>query len=438
MDYQKTISKEIEFEGIGLHTGKKVKVVLKPALPNTGIVFFKTGSSSQALIKADFYSILDPQDFPRRTSIGTSSNPIHTVEHLMAALSLLGIDNIQIDINGNEVPGMDGSAKEFIEGIKQAGVVKQNVKRNYLIVKDPLWVEESNATLALLPPNNFRVSYAVSYNHPVIGSQFFDAVIGDNPDDNNVHFARTFCLEEEVKPLVDMGLGKGANYQNTLVVSQKGIVDNKPRVENEFVRHKVLDLIGDLYLAGPIKAHIIALRSGHNLNIKLLDKLRRYKEKIYSSAIPNEGEYYSAGDIIEINEIMDILPHRYPFLLVDRIIRIEKGRKAVGIKNVTINDYFFQGHFPRKPVMPGVLIVEAMAQVGGVLMLSESNNRGKLAYFLAADKVKFRKTVLPGDQLVLEVVSGKIKTKTGQVFTKAYVNNTLVAEAELMFALVDK
>jgi UDP-3-O-[3-hydroxymyristoyl] N-acetylglucosamine deacetylase/3-hydroxyacyl-[acyl-carrier-protein] dehydratase len=213
-------------------------------------------------------------------------------------------------------------------------------------------------------------------------------------------------------------------------------VDNELRSPDEFVKHKVLDLIGDLYLAGPIKGYIVALRSGHSLNIKLLEKLRRYKEKMTSSGVSSVTRYVPEGTELNSEEIMKILPHRYPFLLVDRITYLDKGKKAIGIKNVTMNEQFFQGHFPGNPVMPGVLIIEAMAQVGGVLMLACEENAGKLAYFMAANHVKFRKTVEPGDQLMIEVVAGKVKSKTGTVYAKTFVNDKVVAEAELMFALV--
>jgi UDP-3-O-[3-hydroxymyristoyl] N-acetylglucosamine deacetylase/3-hydroxyacyl-[acyl-carrier-protein] dehydratase len=244
-------------------------------------------------------------------------------------------------------------------------------------------------------------------------------------------------LEEEVKSLLDMGLGKGSSYENTLVVSKSGILNNELRFPDEFVKHKILDLIGDLYLVGPFKGHVIAVRSGHSLNIKLLDKLRKYKEKVTSGGIGSKASFVPQENELNAEEIMKILPHRYPFLLVDRIVYLEKGKKAIGIKNVSINEHFFQGHFPGKPVMPGVLIIEAMAQVGGVLMLACEENVGKLAYFMAANNVKFRKTVEPGDQLAIEVIAGKVKTKTGTVHTKALVHDKVVAEAELMFALVE-
>jgi len=436
MDKQKTIKREAVLEGIGLHTGKRITLKFLPAPVNTGIVFLREDKS--CLVKADFYSVLSPDNFPRRTSVGRDGLAIHTVEHLMAAFSILGIDNLQVNINGEEVPGMDGSAKEFVEKIKESGIVEQEASKNYLTIREPVWIDEDKTSIVILPFRGFRISYTLDYENPVISTNFLDATLNGDKDMSNLALARTFCLEEEVQPLLDMGLGKGSNYSNTLVVSKKGIVDNKLRANDEFIKHKILDLIGDLYLAGPIKGHVIALRSGHNLNIKLLTKLRSYKERVTSSGVAAASGYILQKDILNAEEIMKILPHRYPFLLVDKILYLEKGKKAIGVKNVTVNDYFFQGHFPGKPIMPGVLIIEVMAQVGGVLMLSPQENRGKLAYFMAADRIKFRRAVEPGDQLIIEVTVGKIKSKTGQVHTKALVDNRIVAEADLMFALVER
>ena len=436
MDSQRTIKDTASLEGIGLHTGSKVKVEFLPAPVNSGVVFVRKDLHPEAVIKADFYSILDPYKYPRRTSIGGRDVCVHTIEHLMAAFHLLGIDNIYVNIWGEEVPGMDGSAKEFIDKLRSAGIVSQEAPRKYLVIREPIWVEDNKSSIAVVPYRNMRVSYTLKYDNPVINTGFIDVVVSEGIADN-FYEARTFCLEEEVTPLVNMGLGKGSNYNNTLVVSKNGIVKNKLRFPDEFVKHKVLDLLGDLYLAGPIKAHVIAIKSGHNLNIRLLGKLRRYMEKSLSGGVGSSSSYFSKGGQLSIEDIRNVLPHRYPFLLVDRIVAMEKGVSAVGIKNVTINDYFFQGHFPNKAVMPGVLIVEAMAQVGGVLMLSDEENRGKLAYFMAADKVKFRKTVEPGDQLVIKVNVGKIRKRTGTVITKAFVDDKVAAEAELMFVLVD-
>ena len=244
-------------------------------------------------------------------------------------------------------------------------------------------------------------------------------------------------MEEEVEELRKMGLGQGANYENALVVGKNGVIGNKLRFADEFIRHKILDLLGDLYIMGiPLKGHIIAVKSGHSLNMKLVKKIRQQFRKTSLKPVVQPLEIPDGGQM-DVNQIMQILPHREPFLFVDRILYLEKGKKVVGIKNVTINDYFFRGHFPGKPVMPGVLILEAMAQVGGVMMLSLPENRGKLAFFLTINNVKVRKTVVPGEQLVFEVNAGKIKTKTGILHGTASVDGKIVAEADLMFALVD-
>ena len=435
MEKQKTIKGKIVLEGVGLHTGGKTKLELLPAAVGTGIIFVRKDIESTSVIKANSYSVLNPDKFPRRTSIGTDGVYVHTVEHLMAALHLSGVDNIQINIWGEEVPGLDGSAKEFVEKIRETGTQEQEAPRNRLIIKEPLWVEEGSTSIVMLPCKDLRISYVLNYDNPIIGSGYADVVINEELNDN-VYEARTFCLEAEVKSLLDMGLGKGANYKNTLVISDKGILDNELRFKDEFVKHKILDLIGDLYLAGPVRGHIIAIRGGHSLNIKLLNKLSKYRAKSQGAGVGSGSSFIPEKGELNIEEIMQILPHRYPFLLVDKITYLDKGKKAVGVKSVTMNENFFQGHFPGRPVMPGVLIVEAMAQVGGVLMLACEEHSGKLAFFMAANRVKFRKTVVPGDQLTLEVVAGKMRSKTGSVFTKAFVDGKVVAEAELMFALV--
>ena len=287
-----------------------------------------------------------------------------------------------------------------------------------------------------VPADEYIVKYTLNYNHPLLKSQYLELSVNPGSFKSQLASSRTFCLEEEALNLRSQGIGKGANYTNTLVVGKSGVIKNTLRFDDEFVRHKVLDLVGDLYMLGAIRAKIIAVKSGHSLNLKLVKKIQQQKKRSVSGGIgasytPSEGEQLDAA------LIMKILPHRYPFLLVDRIISLEKGKRAVGIKNVTVNENFFVGHFPGKPIMPGVLIIEAMAQVGGVMMLSPEENRGKLAYFLAANEVKFRKTVIPGDQLLLEVEAGKIKSKTGQIRAKALVEGKVVAEAELMFALAE-
>ncbi len=436
MNKQKTIKDRVVLKGVGLHSGQKTNIEFLPASCNSAIFFIRKDLSPEVMIKADYDSVLDPSKFPRRTSVDSNGVYVHTIEHLMAAINLLAIDNLQINIWGEEIPGMDGSAKCFVEALKEAQIIEQNSSRKFVVIREPLWVEDKGGSLAVFPYPSLRVSYTLKYDTPLISTGYIDLVLNGTLQ-NDIYEARTFCLEEEVKPLLELGLGKGSNYGNTLVVAKDRIIDNSLRIKDEFVKHKVLDLLGDLYLAGPMKGYVVAIKSGHALNIKMVRKIKEYHDKVVSGGIGSSLGYMPNSSELSIEDIMKILPHRYPFLLIDRIIDLKLGEKAVGIKNVTINDYFFTGHFPGRPIMPGVLIVEAMAQVGGVLMLASEKNRGKLAYFMAADKVKFRRTVEPGDQLVIEVVSGKIKTRTGIVHTKAFVNGKTVAEAELMFALVE-
>ena len=438
METQKTIAKEINLQGTGLHTGNPVKIKFKPAPINTGVLFVRIDKPNRPVIRADVNYVLDIDNNPRRTSIGHEGIEIHTIEHLMAVLSGIGIDNIIIELDNNEVPGLDGSGSVFLKAIEDAGIVNQDCARKFFNVREPIWVEENDSSLAVLPSKDLRISYTLSYPNELLKSQYADIIVSPEVFAKGVAPSRTFCLEGEVEDLKRQGLGRGANYENTLVVGDKEVVKNKLRFEDEFARHKILDIMGDLSLLGmPIRGHIIAVKSGHPLNLKLLRRLKQQKDRYETGGVGSSSFAKFSGPTLEAAEIMQILPHRYPFLLVDRIIFMEECKRAVGIKNVTSNDNFFVGHFPGKPVMPGVLIIEAMAQVGGVLMLYPQENRGKIAYFMTVDKVKFRKTVVPGDQLVLEVEVGKIKTKTGQVFTRALVDDKIVAEATMMFALGD-
>jgi UDP-3-O-[3-hydroxymyristoyl] N-acetylglucosamine deacetylase/3-hydroxyacyl-[acyl-carrier-protein] dehydratase len=438
MEKQKTINKDISLEGIGLHTGNLVHIKFKPAPINTGILFIRTDLPDKPAIRADVNYLLLTEKNSRRTSIGHKGVEIHTVEHLLAVLSGLGVDNLIVEIDNNEVPGLDGSGNSFIQAINDVGLAVQEKERKFFAIKEPVWIEDNGASIMAIPANEFRISYTLNYPQEILRAQYIDFIIDSAVFAKEIAPSRTFCLEDEVEDLKRQGLGKGANYENTLVVGEKDIINNKLRFEDECARHKILDLIGDVSLLGvPIKGHIIAIKSGHPLNIKLLMRLKVQKDRYDIGAVGASSSVQFSGPTLESAEIMQILPHRYPFLLVDRIIAMEEGKRAVGIKNVTVNDNFFVGHFPGRPVMPGVLIIEAMAQVGGVLMLHPQENRGKLAYFMAANNVKFRKAVVPGDQLVLEVEAGKVKTKTGQIHAQALVDGKIVAEADLMFALVE-
>ncbi|NQT90655.1 MAG: bifunctional UDP-3-O-[3-hydroxymyristoyl] N-acetylglucosamine deacetylase/3-hydroxyacyl-ACP dehydratase [Candidatus Omnitrophica bacterium] len=436
MALQCTIKKEVMFEGMGIHTGKTIKVVCKPAPPDSGINFIRTDIADRPIISAAISNLTDLSKRPRRTSIGMGEAEIHTVEHLLASLYGLEIDNITVEINGPELPGMDGSAAGFVKALKDAGISEQDTVRRSFQIREPIWVEDGGSMLIALPDVNFKVSYTLDYPSTHIGTQHNSFLITPESFEKEIAPSRTFCLEEEVEHLRSLGLGKGASLDNTLVLGKKGIIGGKLRFEDEFLRHKVLDIIGDLYLLGfHIKGHIIGVKSGHLLNLKLLQKIHMQQERLKDAGIKSPSEVASMPKgMLDAEEIQKILPHRYPFLMIDRILELG-DMKAVGIKNLSINDYFFAGHFPERPVMPGVLMLEAMAQVGGVLMLSRTENRGKIAYFMAINNAKFRRVVKPGDQLRLEIEVTRFKTKTGQIHACAYVEDKLAAEADLMFVL---
>lgn len=429
MSKQKTIVKEVSFSGIGLHTANPAKVTLKPAPADNGVVFIRKDLPGNPRIKACVENILSVGKTPRRTSVEDGSACVQTVEHLMAALSGLGIDNLCVELDNNEIPGLDGSSLNFVEFIEQAGIKEEGKEKDYFLLTEPIKIEEGGSLIMALPSPELKISYTLNYNLALPKTEFIEITLNPETFKQEIAAARTFCLESEIEELKKQGLGQGANYENTLVLDNQGeAIKNKTRFPNEAVRHKVLDLIGDLCFTGStLKAHIIALKSGHSLNLKLVNKITEQKMK---NSLPAQN------GVLEVTDIMKIIPHREPFLFIDRITRIEYGKRATGIKNVTINDYFFKGHFPGRPVMPGVIIVEAMAQVGAVMLLASREYRGKLAFFMSIDHVKFRKPVVPGDQLVFEVETVKVKSRVGQVRGRALVDGRVVAEADFICALV--
>ncbi len=423
-DKQTTISKRVSFSGIGLHYGKNVNVTFVPAEENTGIIFIRTDLKDMPRIKADVENVLPVEDISRRTTLGKGIAKIHTVEHILAALNGLGIDNLQIELDADEPPEPeDGSCKRYVTLLKEAGIVEQNAPKNYHILKEPVSYSENGVTLLAIPYPDLRISFTIHYSNPIVGTQYGSFIINEKTFVEELSIARTFCFEEDVKALQEQGLIKGGSFNNAVVIGRDGIINKDGiRFPDEFVRHKILDLVGDLYLLGcPLKAHIISNKSGHLSNVEFV---RHIKTQIKPEMHPPAWD---------INRIMELLPHRYPFLLVDRILEVEGEKRIVGLKNVTMNEAFFQGHFPNHPIMPGVLLIEAMAQVGACLFLSiipvPENN---VIYFMGMDKVRFRRPVKPGDQVKFIVDLKRVKLPICTMEGKAYVDGQVVAEGELM------
>ncbi|VAX36889.1 3-hydroxyacyl-[acyl-carrier-protein] dehydratase, FabZ form [hydrothermal vent metagenome] len=434
---QRTIKAEVFLSGIGLHTGCAVSLTLKPAAENEGICFIRTDLTDKPVVSACVDNLCDKGSALRCTSLRSGDAVIHTVEHLMAVLCGCGITNLIIEIDAQELPGLDGSGREFLQAIEAVGVLDQGEPAQVFKIQKPIIVEKNGCSIYVVPANELKISYVLDYDIEALQAQFFEINLTQESFVSEVACARTFCLESEADDLRAKGLGKGANYQNTLVIGPDGVKENKFRFFNECARHKVLDFIGDLYLLGkPIVGHIFAIKSGHNLNTQLLKELVKQGTSSGKMSLMQKVDM-DTSKAIEVNDIVKILPHRYPFLLVDRILELEKGKRAVGIKNVTINDQFFQGHFPTRPVMPGVLMVEAMAQVAGVAILTDEAHHDKLAFFMGINKAKFRKVVVPGDQLVMEINVKKNKSRVAIVEGVARVNGVVVTEAEMSFSFTD-
>jgi UDP-3-O-[3-hydroxymyristoyl] N-acetylglucosamine deacetylase / 3-hydroxyacyl-[acyl-carrier-protein] dehydratase len=439
MEKQKTISREVVMEGVGLHTAHASKVRFKPADPDSGLVFVRTDLPEKPEIKVSVDTLLPEAKRTRRTAIGRDGAEIHTVEHILATLLGLEIDNLRVEIDNDEFPGGDGSSQTLAEVIRKAGITEQPRGRRYLALKEPVFVGNEESQIIALPSPNFRISYTLDYPPP-LNSQFASFTLNPETFRQEIAPARTFCLQEEVDALLKQGLGKGSNYENTIVISQDGVVNNTFRFENELVRHKILDLLGDLgFLEVFPRMHIVAIRSGHNLNMRLVGKLQEIDRRNTAAAVvPPAEEVDLSKEVLEAEDILKIIPHRPPFFFVDRILSITDDRLIVGLKNVSINEPYFAGHFPGRPVMPGVIIVETMAQVAGVMMLRQQENRNKVAYFAAIDKVRFRNAVVPGDQLRIEVELVRVRSRIGQVHARALVRDKLAVEADLMFALVER
>jgi UDP-3-O-[3-hydroxymyristoyl] N-acetylglucosamine deacetylase / 3-hydroxyacyl-[acyl-carrier-protein] dehydratase len=427
MEKQTTISREVSVEGVGLHTGNKCKVTFKPAAAGYGVHFTRVDLPGSPSVEANFRHVLG---VTRGTVIGGEKFQVHTVEHILAACAGLRIDNIQVCINNNEPPVLDGSAREFANKLHEAGIKELEAGREYFTLSKPVIFESGNTKLAAYPADKLSIDCTIGYDHPFLKHQQASLEITPEIFLKEISSARTFCFDYEIEALHSKGLAKGGDFSNAIIIGPNGIhnPDKKLRYPDEFVRHKILDLIGDLSLMGkPLKARIVAERCGHANNIKFARLLEEEATRMSNSPT-----------LLDINAIHKLIPHRYPFLMIDRAEVLPEEKKAKGFKCVSGNENFFQGHFPGRPIMPGVLIIEAMAQTTCVMFLSNPSMQGKLAYFMSIDGVKFRKPVVPGDVLELRVEVTRARERGGKAKGEAYVNNELVAEAEFMFAIVDR
>ncbi len=434
-DAQHTLAGPATLEGTSLHTGSKVTLTLKPAPENHGFKFRRVDIPDQPFIDADVDKV---QTVERATTLAEGSVKVHTVEHVLSALCGLGVDNAIIEMDANEPPIGDGSAQPFVELIKKAGILAQNAPRKTWEVREPIHHECGNGSLlTIVPSKTFRVS-VTNVGPDGRFAQYFSSEITPEIYEQEIAPARTFVYYEDVKPLLEKGLIKGGSLENAVVVRGDQVMSKEAvRFDNEFARHKALDLIGDLMLSGKrILGHVICVKPGHGPNTQLAAIIKREYSRMRSLAAP--FSIPSGEAILDINDIIKILPHRYPFLMVDRIVDFEGDNKCTGIKNVTVNEPFFPGHFPDHPIMPGVLQLEAMAQVSSIVMLRKPENVGKLGYFMSADRVKWRRPVLPGDTLYIEAEMTRSRGAIGTARCRCLVNGEVASEAELKFALVDQ
>ncbi|MDP6520362.1 MAG: UDP-3-O-acyl-N-acetylglucosamine deacetylase [Planctomycetota bacterium] len=425
---QFTLRTAVEFSGAGLHSGEVVQARILPAPVGTGIEFVRTDLPDAPPIPA---TVAYQAPLDRRTCLTRGGASVETVEHLLAVCAGLKVDNLTVEVSGAEFPALDGSGQKYVEMFEQAGIVEQRAAARSFRLEEPVYVRDGNATLVALPTDSpgLTLQYVASFEEPGVESGSYQLDVTAEAFKEHIAPARTFCLASEVEALQAAGLGKGATRENTLVLGDE---ETRMRFEGEPVRHKLLDLMGDLHLLGAdLAAHVIATRTGHKTNADLVRRLLDLMQEAETGGIIQR----ESG--LDIREILKMLPHRYPFLLIDRVIEIEGFQRATAIKNVTINEPYFQGHFPAAPLMPGVLQLEAMAQLAGVLLLRKLEHTGKLAVLWSIDKVKLRRQVTPGDQLRIEVETTRLKGQIAQVRGTGYVSGHVVCEAVLMFNMID-
>ncbi len=457
---QRTLKRALTLKGKGLHTGLDVELTIKPAPENHGYVFKRTDLENQPTIRAIVENVIDTS---RSTVLAEKNIRVGTVEHLLSALYGLQIDNAIIEVNAPETPILDGSAKIYTNAITEAGIVEQELDKDYFVVTEKITYTDpdNNVDLVAIPDDNFNVYVMIDYNSSVLGNQFATLSSLDYYKEQ-ISESKTFVFLRELEPLLKHNLIKGGDLNNAIVIVEREVTQDEldrladlfqqPRVKvkkqgvlnnielkfnNEPARHKLLDIIGDLSLVGvPVKGKIYASRPGHHSNVEFAKKIRReYKKQRSKNAVPAFN--YTTPPVYDINDLKKLLPHRYPFLLVDKILDVNE-KEVVGLKNVTLNEPFFIGHFPEEPVMPGVLIVESMAQVSGILVLhTKEDPENYSTYLLRIDKVKFRRKVVPGDTLILKCkLTTPIRRGMANVAAIAFVGSQIVAEGEFMAQII--
>ena len=447
---QQTLREPASFEGVGLHSGNRVKMTFLPAAPGSGIRFRRVDLEGKPEIEARIENV---GDTTRSTTLAKGNIRIHTVEHVLAAFAGAGIENAVIELDANEPPIADGSARAYSEMIEKAGASPQGERREPYAINEPIELEAGDSLMSVFPHDRLRIT-CTSADKAGRFTQFYGTEISPKLWERDLAHARTFCFFEEIEFLIKNGLIKGGSLENAVVIREDAVLTTEPlRYPDEFVRHKILDILGDLALVGrPLLAHVIAIKPSHTANCELARRIVAQMRKPLVAAqtfsppppsatlAPEEinrlVEEVTQGGTLDTDQLRKILPHRYPFLMVDRITRID-GNRITGIKNVTINEPYFQGHFPGHPIMPGVLQLEAIAQVAGILALRRAENLGKLAYFMSAENVKWRKPVRPGDTLVIDIEQTKTRGKVGKAKGVCLVNNEVVSEAEVTFILTD-